>query len=82
MFEIKKQVVHWEDKLYVIKRSFRDTGEIPIRACKKYYQADKIARKDGYYFMLEEIKEVEILEEILNTNQNKQLDESDTTLEG
>jgi hypothetical protein len=64
MFEIKKQVVQWEDTLWVVKRRIPESYNIDISEYKTYLGADKVARKNGYYFFLEEIKEVEILEEI------------------
>lgn len=64
MFEIKKQVVQWEDTLWVVKRKIPESYNIDISGYKAYLGADKVARKNGYYFFLEEIKEVEILEEI------------------
>ena len=67
MFEIKKEVVDIDNDLYVLLRAFKDTGnKFPIRPTKKFYGADKIVHKNGYYFLLEKIIEPEILEEITN----------------
>ena len=83
MFEIKTQVVEWNNKLYVIKRSFKDTGELPpllMKQAKRRYQADVVARKDGFYFFLEEVKEPEILEEIIYINNNKSKNKKQKTI--
>ncbi len=65
MFEIKKQVVKWGDTLYVVKRTIPDNGTvIDIPGYKEYLGADKVAKKNNRLFFLEEIKEVDILEEI------------------
>ena len=63
MFEIKKQVVEWDDTLWVVKRMIPDSYEIDISGYKEYLGADKVARKNGHYFFLEEVKEVGILKE-------------------
>lgn len=63
MFEIKKQVVEWDDTLWVVKRMIPDSYKIDIPGYKEYLGADKVARKNGHYFFLEEVKEVGILKE-------------------
>ena len=63
MFEIKKQVIEWDDTLYVVKRSIPDTGiVIDIPGYKEFLGADRVAKKNNMLFFLEEIKEVDILE--------------------
>ncbi|MDB4343470.1 hypothetical protein OAA15_00455 [bacterium] len=65
MFEIKKQVVNWGDTLYVVKRTIPDNGTvIDTPGYKDFLGADKVAKKNNMLFFLEEIKEVDILEEI------------------
>ena len=65
MFEIKKQVVNWDDTLYIVKRSVADNGTVKdIQGYKEFLGADKVAKKNNMLFFLEEIKEVDILEEI------------------
>jgi hypothetical protein len=71
MKEIKKQVVEWDDTLWVVKRMIPDSYKIDIPGYKEYLGADKVAKKNGYYFFLEEVKEVGIIEEISYIDDNK-----------
>lgn len=75
MFEIRKKVVEWGNALYVVKRSIPDKGTIfDIPGYKEYLGADKVAKKNNMLFFLEEIKEVDILEEIpYNTQEVKKV---------
>ena len=70
MLEIKKQVVEWDDTLWVVKRMIPESYQFDISASKEYLGADKVAKKNGYYFFLEEVKEVGILEEIPYIKEN------------
>lgn len=70
MFEIKKQVVEWDDTLWVVKRMIPESYQFDISGYKEYLGADKVAKKNGYYFFLEEVKEVDILEEIPYIKEN------------
>jgi len=70
MLEIKKQVVEWDDTLWVVKRMIPESYQFDISGYKEYLGADKVAKKNGYYFFLEEIKEVGIIEEIPYIEEN------------
>lgn len=70
MLEIKKQVVEWDDTLWVVKRMIPESYQFDISGYKEYLGADKVAKKNGYYFFLEEVKEVGILEEIPYIEEN------------
>lgn len=70
MFEIKKQVVEWDDTLWVVKRMIPESYKLDISGYKEYLDADKVAKKNGHYFFLEEVKEVGILEEIPYIKEN------------
>ena len=70
MLEIKKQVVEWDDTLWVVKRMIPESYKFDISGYKEYLGADKVAKKNGYYFFLEEVKEVGILEEIPYIEEN------------
>jgi hypothetical protein len=78
MFEIKKQVVHWDDTLWVVKRKIPESYNINVSEYKTYLGADKVAKKGGYYFFLEEIKEVEIIEEIPYSQENTPTEKIET----
>ena len=50
MFEIKKQVVEWDDALWVVKRMIPESYQFDISEYRQYLNADKVAKKNGYYF--------------------------------
>ena len=66
MFEIKKQVLNFNDTLYIIKRMIPEkylTDKDNINHYKEYLHADTVLRKNGFLFFVEKIEEVEIEEE-------------------
>ena len=61
---IPTQLIPFQDKLYILKRRVIDdpkyTGE-PLDTMMKWIGSNKVLRKDGYLFFLEEIEEAEVL---------------------
>ena len=61
---IPTQLIPFQDKLYILKRRVIDdpkyTGE-PLDIMMKWIGSNKVLRKDGYLFFLEEIEEAEVL---------------------
>ena len=69
MFEIKKQIVDWNGEWYIIKRMIKETTikEEFVQEYKEFINADVVLRKNGYYFFVEKIEEVQIeLDEPVN----------------
>lgn len=58
------QLVPFQDKLYILKRKVLDdikyTGP-NLDLIMEWLGSNKVLRKDGYLFFLEEIEEVEVL---------------------
>lgn len=61
MFEIKKQIVDWNGEWYIIKRMLKETSikEEFVQEYREYINADTVLRKNGHYFFVEKIQEVE-----------------------
>lgn len=61
---IPTQFISFQDKLFILKRRVIDdpkyTGE-PLDLMMKWLDSNKVLRKDGYLFFLEEIEEAEVL---------------------
>lgn len=65
MFNIVKQVINWEDSLYIIKRIIKESSikEEFIHSYKEDIKADNVLRKNGHYFFVEKITDVQPIEE-------------------
>ena len=61
---IPTQFIPFQDKLFILKRRVIDdpkyAGE-PLDLMMKWLGSNKVLRKDGYLFFLEEIEEAEVL---------------------
>jgi hypothetical protein len=65
MFNIVKQVFNFNDTLYILKRSFKETNmpEDMVQGYKKYIGADTVLKKDGMYYFVNRIDEAQIVKE-------------------
>ena len=65
MFNIVKEVINWEDSLYVVKRILKESSikEKFVHSYKEDIKADGVLRKNGHYFFVEKIIEVQPIEE-------------------
>jgi len=65
MFTIHKQVVEWENSLYIIKRTLKESTikEEFTNEYKEYIGADKVLKKNGIYYFVVKIDEAQIIEE-------------------
>jgi len=61
---ISKQIIYFQDKAYILIRRVMDdpkyTGE-NLDLVMEWCGADKVLRKEGYLYFLDEIEELEIL---------------------
>jgi hypothetical protein len=61
---ISRQIIYFQDKAYIlIKRMLDDPKYVGdnLDTLMKWLSADKVLRKDGYLFFLDEIEEAEVL---------------------
>ena len=65
MFTISKQVVEWEDALYIIKRILKEYTYPAdfTQEYKEYICADTVLKKDGLYYFCQKIEEAQLVEE-------------------
>ena len=65
MFNLVKQIVNFQDSLYIIKRVLRETNikEEFVQEYKEWIGCDTVLRKDGMYYFANKIDEVQIIPE-------------------
>jgi hypothetical protein len=65
MFNIVKPVLNFNDTLYILKRTFKETTmpEELVQGYKKYIGADAVLKKNGVYYFVNRIDEAQIVEE-------------------
>jgi hypothetical protein len=59
MFNLVKQVINFQDSLYIIKRVLRETNikEEFVQEYKEWIGCDTVLRKDGMYYFANKIEE-------------------------
>ena len=60
---VRKNIINFNDKLYLIKRTIPETQFPIIEAWKEYLRADTVLKKDGIFFFCDEIKDAEIIDD-------------------
>ena len=65
MFTIGKQVINWENNLYIIKRTLKETSikEEFVQEYKEFIYADTVLKKNGMYYFVVKIEEAQLVEE-------------------
>lgn len=61
---ISKQIIYFQDKAYILIRRIMDDPKYVgdnLDLLMKWLDADKVLRKEGYLFFLDEIEEAEVL---------------------
>lgn len=61
---ISKQIIYFQDKAYILIRRILDDSKYTgdnLDLLMKWLDADKVLRKEGYLFFLDEIEEAEVL---------------------
>ena len=61
---ISKQVIYFQDKAYILIRRMLDDPKYVgdnLDLLIQWFKADKVLRKEGYLFFLDEIEEAEVL---------------------
>jgi hypothetical protein len=79
MHSIKRDFIHWEDKLVEVKRVFWIHHVKDVAAIKEWLNADVLLQRDGKYYFCETVQEAEIIEEF--TNEELTLDSPKTDLD-
>jgi hypothetical protein len=66
---ISKQIIYFQDKAYILIRRIQDDSRYVgdnLDILMRWFGADKVLRKEGYLFFLDEIEEAEVLGEHKN----------------
>jgi hypothetical protein len=65
MFNLVKQIVNFQDSLYIIKRVLRETNikEEFVQEYKEWIGCDTVLKKDGMYYFANKINEVQTIPE-------------------
>ena len=66
---ISKQIIYFQDKAYILIRRIIDDPKYVgdnLDLLMRWLDADKVLRKEGYLFFLDEIEEAEVLGEYKN----------------
>ena len=65
MFNLVKQIVNFQDNLYIIKRVLRETNikEEFVQEYKEWIGCNTVLKKDGVYYFANKIDEVQIIPE-------------------
>jgi hypothetical protein len=65
MFNIVKQVLNFQNNLYIVERIIRETciKEQCVMEYKNYLMCDSVLKKDGMYYFVNKIDEAQIIEE-------------------
>jgi hypothetical protein len=61
---ISKQIIYFQDKAYILIRRIIDDPKYVgdnLDLLMRWLDADKVLRKEGYLFFLDEIEEAEVL---------------------
>jgi hypothetical protein len=61
---IAKQIIYFQDKAYILIRRILDDPKYTgnnLDLMMEWLNADKVLRKEGYLFFLDEIEEAEVL---------------------
>lgn len=62
MLELRKQVILYQDKLYIVLRTIKESSNPIISDFKEHLNADLVLKKNGTYFFLSSIDEAQIIE--------------------
>jgi len=75
MFTISKQVVNWEDSLYIIKRTLKESTmpEEFANEYKEYIGVDKVLKKNGMYYFVVKIEEAQLVEEEVKLDETTEI---------
>jgi hypothetical protein len=61
---ISKQIIYFQDKAYILIRRIQDDSRYVgdnLDILMRWFGANKVLRKEGYLFFLNEIEEAEVL---------------------
>lgn len=65
MFNITTPVLNFNDTLYILKRTIKESTipEDQVQSYKDYLGCDSVLKKDGIYYFVNRIEEVQLVKE-------------------
>jgi hypothetical protein len=65
MFNLVKQVLNFQDNLYIVERIIKeeDIKEKHVQEYKEYIHTDIVLKKNGIYYFVNKIQDAEIIPE-------------------
>ncbi len=57
-----KQVLSYNNNLYILIKTFTDKVGFPINEFKDYFDCDTVLRKEGMLYFCQQIQEAQIIE--------------------
>jgi hypothetical protein len=60
MFQIPRIYLEYNDKLYIIKRTIKESSKPIVDVWKEHLSADIVLKKDGIFYFLQEVQEAQI----------------------
>lgn len=59
MFNICKQVIGFNDELFLVKRTLKESEKLDVDLLKRYFGVDIVFKKDGILYFVEKIETLE-----------------------
>lgn len=59
MFTISKQIIGFNDELFLVKRTLKESEKLDIDFLKTYFGVDTVFKKDGIFYFAEKIETLE-----------------------
>lgn len=54
---IQHPIIRWNDSMYLVKDTVRESHNPPVEDYKKYVGATNVLKRDGWFWFVEEIEE-------------------------
>lgn len=59
MFSICKQFIYFNEDLFLIKRSIKESDKLDVDFLKVYFDADLVLKKEGIFYFTQKIETLE-----------------------
>lgn len=72
MFNLTKQVINFQDTLYIVKRIIKEesiNNKDLVQDFKEWVGADTVLKKDNLFYFVNKVEEAEIIEYLSETKQ-------------
>ncbi len=63
IMSFNKEIISYNDNLYIVVRKFKDHPNFPVDAAKEYYLSETVLRKEGILYICRIIEHAQVIEE-------------------